>query len=433
MKRRALIVEDNASFRLFLKEALKSDFDISEASTVHLGREALIQTAFDLVMLDIKLPDGSGTDLIEEASKKSPAGKVVVLTAYGDIPLAIDSIRRGASDFFQKPVDYDDLMQRVKRLFPDDRQAEERAARLITGISEKASEIRKKVTAAAFSDVNVCITGKSGTGKEHTARAIHEISSRRSEKFAVIDCSTLPSGLAESELFGAVKGAYSGAEKNRTGKVSSAGSGTLYFDNIDDCDAETQGRIVRFAETKKYYPLGSSSEQRADVKLIFSSKTDLEERVKKGLFREDLYFRINVFPIDLPSIYERREDIECIAEDILEEECRKYKTQRVFSESALRRIKEYDWPGNIREIKNIVSLYSISGDEKVFDRIDPDSSPGGTLKERADSVRKNYEKNEIADALKASKWNKTSAAKMLKISYRNLLDKIKEYGIEESE
>jgi len=431
MKKTALIVEDNASFRLFLKEALKDRFEISEASTINYARKALNDKVFDLVLLDVKLPDGKGTDIIQEASELSPQSKIIVITAFGDIPLAIESVKRGAVDFYQKPIDYDVLMSKLERIFPDNSNIETDAERIIYGTSAKTIEVRKKAIAAACTDVNVCITGDSGAGKEFIARAIHALSSRKSKNFAIMDITSISSNLMESELFGTVKGAYSGADKSRDGRVGAADGGTLFIDNIDDADMETQGKIIRFVETKKYYPVGGTQEKCIDVKLIFASKSELSEMVENGEFRRDLYFRINVFPITAPLLAERREDIFLIAEHFLSEAQEKNRIARKLSESVKKSMIEYSWPGNVRELKNDIERYVITGDESIFTNKNDKVYIGETLKDRVETVKKNYERTEILNALKASGGNKKSASRMLKTSYRNLLEKIKEYQIDD--
>ncbi|MDD3803930.1 MAG: sigma-54 dependent transcriptional regulator [bacterium] len=422
------IVEDNASFKLFLKETLKDLAELTFSDTLYDAMKRIESGSFDLHLLDMKLPDGSGMDVLNELNRKNADEKVIVLTAYGDIPLAIEAIKKGALDFWQKPIDYDVLREKIKNLLVkrDLINLEE----TIAGSSEEIKKLRQEIERVSGTDINIMITGPSGTGKELVAKTIHNNSSRKDKPFVKIDFSTIPPELADSELFGAVRGAYTGASENRDGRIKSADKGTIYFDNIDEADQKTQARLLRFVQEKSFYPLGSGKEIKIDARIISSAKKNIENLISDNSIREDLFFRLNVYLIKLTPINERREDIEEIA--------RKYvpilteKTQRdasIFTDNALKEMKKMDWKGNEREIINFIERSLLSGTIDFDEELKRAS--GESLKSKLKSVKEECERREIASALLEASNNKSEAARILKISYKSLLDKIKEYGIEE--
>ena len=423
-----LILEDNSSFKLFLKESLKDIAELAFADTIFDAKKIIKSNEFDLYLLDMKLPDGKGVEILDELREKSMTGRAVILTAFGDIPMAIDAVRKGALDFWQKPIDYEVLRERVKNLLNENDYRD--IGEIIIGESEYIKKIRDDVKRLSGTDINVMISGPSGTGKELIAKEIHFHSLRSKSKFVHIDFNSIPSELLESELFGAVKGAYTGSYENREGRVKMSDRGTLYFDNIDNSDLKTQAKLIRFVQDKSYYPIGSSKEVKIDARIISSVSSDLKSLIESNTLREDLVFRLNVYVINTCNIRERREDIEPIAKHFIKVFSEQLnKDSAIFTESLIEEMKRFDWKGNEREIINFIERTLIT---QKTDFIEAEREFETTsLKSRVKTIKNDYEKKEIINALKRSGNNKSEASRMLKISYRNLIDKIKEYKIEE--
>lgn len=423
MKKIAL-VEDNPSFRLFLRESLNDKYSIIEMSNIKQLRESSLDDVV-LIIMDNRLPDGNGIDYIDELMRENNVN-IVMLTAYGDIPTAIEAVKKGAMDFWTKPIDYDTLRSKVDSIM--NVMNEQIGDNAIIGCSDFAKELRSTVARISSVDVNILITGESGTGKDYIARLIHSKSLRASAQFVVIDCNILNNELFESELFGNCRGAFSGADRSRKGKIDIAHKGTLYFDSIDSLSMRQQGKLLRFIESGEFFPLGSSKPCNADVRIIASSAIDLEKAVVKGLFRKDLLFRINIYPLKLISLKERMEDIPLFLESIMRAHEEKYGKVIQFSENEMNVLKSYEWPGNIRQMENIIERLYLEKDKSIIADLQGIDDMG--LKEKLRVVTKEKEKSEICIALQKSSGNKAEAARILKISYRNLLEKIKEYDIE---
>ncbi len=334
---------------------------------------------------------------------------------------------KGAIDFLQKPIDYNELINRLLRITGTENTE---SVNDILGDSPLTEMLRKQIKNIAGSDVTVLIHGQSGTGKELAADIIHRMSGRNAGRMIVADFSRIKPEFIESELFGYVKGAYSGADKSQKGKLYEADHGTIFLDNIDEADTRVQGKLLRFIETGTFYPLGSSKQEKVDVRIIVSAKTDLKKMVDDGLFRKDLYFRINVYPLELHPLSERVGDIEPIISRKLEELNRKYsKNMQMPDKKTLKMMKDYRWPGNIRELLNYIERSFAEGKYNLITLEYRNEGIG--LKEKLRGIKANAEKKEIINALNLCNGKKTLAAKMLKISYRSLLDKIREYGIED--
>ena len=427
--KKILIVEDNPSFRLFLKESLNEFASIKEASNLNEGMKCVEAENFDLIILDNKLPDGSGIDYVSDIIKISTEQKIVILTAYADIPLAIKAIKSGAIDFWTKPIDYDELRKRVKRILESSILETELTA-MIVGDSDYIRDLRKTIKHIASTDINVVITGESGTGKDFIAKTIHRLSMRNAMKFTIIDCNAINNTLFESELFGSLKGAYSGADETRKGKLEIADKGTVYFDNIDSLNIQMQGKLIRFIESGEFYSLGASKPKRVDVRIIASACNDLESLCKQGKFRNDLFFRLNVYPVKLLPLRERMNDIHSLIDEIYRLKSSMLNRDFNISRDMYEKMEQYNWPGNIREMGNLIERVIVNQDKMIIDALPIFKDERG-LKEKVKVVTKEMEIDEIKSALIKTAGNKSKAAKILKISYRNLLDKIKEYGINE--
>lgn len=422
------ILEDNASFALFLKETLKDMGELYFEGTIHDAKKRISSESFDLYLLDMKLPDGMSFEILDELRMQNREGRAVILTAFGDIPMAIEAVRKGALDFWQKPIDYEVLRERVKEIISEKDYSG--IEKIIIGDSNAIKGIREDIKRLSGTDINVMVNGPTGAGKELTAKTIHMYSMRKRGNFVHIDFNSIPPDLLESELFGAVKGAYTGSYENRDGRVKSSDKGTLYLDNIDCADMRTQAKLMRFVQDKSYFPIGSNKEVKVDARIISSASEDLKKLIENQRLREDLLYRLNVFVITIPGINERREDIEPIARHYIEKlSADLRKAPDIFTDAVIKAMGGIDWAGNEREIVNFIERSLVTGKAELneINNFDSDIS----LKSKIKNVRQEYEKKEISNAMKICGNNKAETAKLLKISYRNLIEKIKEYKIEE--
>ncbi len=354
---RILLVEDDESLSRILERKLREKgFKVERVSTGAEARELIGTRAYDVVLLDIRLGDMNGLDLIKEFSGSVQA-KFIVITGYGDVRTAVEAMRSGATDFIQKPFSFDILEVSIDRALKEKRLEEEnRALRsillekdqevLLETKSPKFREVLETAEKVARSDVNVLLRGETGTGKEVIARYIHRMSPRREGPFIVVDCSSIPEHLFESELFGHEKGAYTGAVQRKMGLVELADGGTLFLDEIGDVPLHVQPKLLRFVETRSFRRVGGLKEIKVNVRIISATNRNLEEMVAKGDFRSDLLYRLNVVEINVPPLRERKEDIPLLAEFFLS----RYKKK--IRKSTLRDLMSYHWPGNIRELKN---------------------------------------------------------------------------------
>ncbi len=354
-----LIVEDDDSLSRLLESKLRRKGYKVEA--VRSGEEAvqlLTTKSYDVALLDIRLSDMSGLDLLRELSPKIPT-KFIVITGYGDVNTAVEAMKAGASDFIQKPFSFDMLEVSLRRVLKEKRLEEENKA-LKSFLFERDTEITFETKSPAFrnvleivrnaalSDVSVLLRGETGTGKEVMARYIHRLSERRDKPFVVVDCAAIPEHLFESELFGHEKGAYTGASHKKLGLVELADGGTLFLDEIGEIPLPVQAKLLRFVETRRFRRVGGLSEIKVDVRIISATNRDLMEMVKRGEFRSDLLYRINIMEVEIPPLRERREDIPLLAELFLKKYRKKVKPQ------TLSLLKSYSWPGNIRELRNVI-------------------------------------------------------------------------------
>ncbi len=428
MKNNILLVEDNASFRLFVKEALKNLANIFEAANINYAKKIINEKQFDIVLLDINLPDGKGIDIIEYIKEHQEENvNIIILTAYGDIPLAIESIKKGALDFWQKPIEYKEIIDKVSRLL-NNKSEDYRIEEIIIGESENVKQIRKQVLEIARTDVNVLITGPIGSGKELIANAIHKFSGRTGN-FSIIDFSLIKEDLFETELFGNVKGAFSGAFESKIGKIEYGDDGTLFFDNLQELNIQLQGKLLRFVDSKRFYPVGSNKEKHVNVRIITSLQNNITKLLEESVFRKDLFFRLNVYPINILPLKERSDDIVPLAKHFINVFQKEHKKEINLNDDFYNALLYYDWPGNIRELMNVLERIVITENTSIINEFIKNKTSEG-LKEKIKALKIDFEKKEIVNTLKITNGNKTEAAKILKISYKHLLEKIKEYKIE---
>jgi two-component system NtrC family response regulator len=439
-----LIVEDKASLRRSLSDRLSAEGYEVRAVATKTESEPLLASA-DLILTDLRLPDGSGLDILSDAGKLDPAPPIVLMTAYGDIATAVEAMRRGASDFLQKPFEPNHLLVVLDRALDAATLREERRAlaevtseggafELILGDSAAIDDAKRLAAKVAPTDATVLLTGESGTGKELFARAIHAASKRSSEPFVAINCAAIPGELLENELFGSERGAFTGAMRRKIGRIEAARGGTVFLDEVGDLDISLQGKLLRFLQDGAFERLGGRESIHADVRMIAATNRDLSRLIESNRFRDDLYYRLSVFPIELPPLRDRMDDVPVLALSFLEStSARLGRPNLILSPEAIDRLKSYLWPGNVREIENLIERAAIlcDGDEIQPSHLgfrSSDTASGG-LKEAARRAQADVEKQLILDTLEHTSGNKRAAARELGISVPTLYARLKEYGI----
>ena len=436
-----LLVEDINNFRDMLKRHLENAgfnvVDFPDAESV-LKREDL---SFDAGVFDLKLRKIDGIGLLKKLRERGIYFPVIIITAYGDVETAVKAIRSGAYDFIQKPFDPEVLINRLTRMLHEwEGVSEEIGLDSIIGNSSGIKRAKELAGNVAMGDTNVLLIGESGTGKELFARLIHVLSNRRSKPFVVVNSTAIPETLFESELFGIEKGTATGVE-GRIGKLEIANGGTVFFDEIGDMPVEVQSKLLRVIEDRTIYRVGSRKDIKLDIRFIFATNRDLRKEVVKGNFREDLFYRVAVFPIELPPLRERKEDIPLLVEYFIDLYSHRIKKPvKGIEEKAMDLLLEYNWPGNVRELENVIerAIILCKGKKITPEDImiytpekeeDYENLPMN-LKEAGEIALKRAEVSVIKRALKESNGNKKKAAKLLGISYKTLYNKMNQYGID---
>jgi DNA-binding NtrC family response regulator len=451
-----LVVEDKESMAEMLRETLESEgYRVISATDGAEGIKLLKENRVDLVLTDLKLPKKDGMEVLIASKEENQLIPVIVMTAFGSIEIAVDAMKGGAFDFITKPFDTDHLLVLIKRALENQRLhtenillKEEFVSRFgfprIIGKSDKISAVAQMVQKVAPTKSTVLLLGESGTGKELFARAIHNLSTRQEYPFVPINCAAIPRDLLESELFGHEKGSYTGADTKKLGKFELADKGTIFLDEVGDMDLAIQSKLLRAIEEGEIERIGASKTIRVDVRIVAASNKNLEKAAEEKKFREDLYYRLNVFPINIPPLRERKEDVPLLVEYFLKKYCLEIKTsEKSVSKEALNLLMNYHWKGNVRELENTIERAVILCDGSV---ITPEhfalskqsvlasarsSQPvNRTLESVAKEALRIAESQRIADALRETKGNKSKAAEILQVSYKTLLTKIKDYGVE---
>ena len=444
MKEKILIVEDEKTLREILTEFFEEKgFEVEGCETL---KDALNAKNADVIILDVRLPDGNGIEAVPEIKRRFDPAEVIIITAYErEAKTAVKALKLGAFDYITKPFKLEDLLIFVNKALEKTRlkknyeELKKRTKEIqlgdIIGISESMQEIFEKMKRVAKTNITVLITGESGTGKELVAQTIHRLS-ERSGKFVAVNCAAIPKELLESELFGYEKGAFTGATASKKGLIEEAHKGTLFLDEIGDMPLELQGKLLRFLEDHKVRRIGARQEKEVDVRIICATNKNLPELVEKGEFRKDLYFRISGFSIDIPPLKKRKEDIPILISHILKEIEKETKTRYQISSGALKALLIYDYPGNVRELKNILKQASLMSDGIIMYEHLPDYIKRAAPVIKETSFDKNleelvadYEKELILQALEKAKGVKKKAAEILGISFRSLRYKLEKYGI----
>lgn len=450
-----LIVEDKESMAEMLKETIEAaGYRPVIARDGSEGIRKLKDDKIDLILTDFKLPRKSGMEVLASAKEENPMIPVIVMTAYGSVDLAVQAIKEGAFDFITKPFDTDHLLHLIKkaienqRLVTENTLLKEEFSSLIgmpqiIGKGERISEVARKIRKVAPAKTTVLLLGESGTGKELFARAIHCLSPRKDYPFVPINCAAIPRELLESELFGYERGSFTGAEMRKLGKFELADRGTVFLDEIGEMDPSLQAKIMRVLQEGEIERLGGLKPIKVDVRVIAATNKDIEKAVAEERFREDLYYRLKVFPLRIPPLRERKEDIPLLADFFVKKYCAEMKTPaKSVSAEALEAMMKYPWKGNVRELENEIERAVIlcEGNEITAghvslspaskERCMPDVPMTGTLEEATKKAVRLAETERIRRALSETKGNKSRAAEILSVSYKTMLTKIKEYGIE---
>jgi DNA-binding NtrC family response regulator len=459
---RILVVDDEIGIcRSCVKILAKEGYRVDYALNGYDALKWLDREPADLIITDLKMSSMGGMEVLRRVKESLPESPVIVITGYATVSSAVEVMRMGAFDYLPKPFTPEELRSGVRRALAErelriDRKSSEKGIMSIgavthqlVGDSPKIRAVIGMIGKVAPTDSTVLIWGESGTGKELIARAIHANSRRKDKVFFAVDCGTLSGNLLESELFGYMKGAFTGAFRNKDGIFKMADQGTVFLDEISNISLEVQSRLLRFIETREYLPLGATAKQKVDVRLIFATNRDLMEMVKQGSFREDFYYRIFVYPIFTPPLRERRGDVLAISDHFLRQFCTKTgKAVRSFSKEGLARLTSYDWPGNVRQLKNVIERAVIlcDGEEitlkdlPVLDEVGPlapyipenNEELKKIKKEMRETAVKEVEKNFVLQALMKNDWNVTRAAKKVGLQRPNFQNLMKKYGISAS-
>ncbi len=454
MKRKAiLIVDDNPSMRLALSESLDScGYTVETSDSGVDALDKFQKDKFGVVITDMRMPKLGGIEVLREIKKKSPATPVIVITGYGTVNTAVEAMKEGASDFIMKPFSVDHLESIVEKVMAesDGRGKEEShhdskrfssSGKMIVTRDEKMLAFLELLKGISKSKASILIQGESGTGKELIASYIHRNSTRANMPFVAVNCAAIPHNLLESEMFGYEKGAFTGASRMKPGKFEMANGGTLMLDEISEMDIWLQAKLLRVIQESEVDRLGGTGPVPVDVRIISTTNVDLKKCVEEKTFRDDLYYRLNVIPIKVPPLRERRGDVSFLCENFLEKYSKLYGTARpALSKEAAGVLERYEWPGNVRELENVIErAVLLSGGETIFpDNLCLEGEKNSQLPDELsravateDRTLREMEKTLIFKTLEKAKGNKTRASETLGISVRTIRNKLNEYKRDE--
>jgi len=449
-KTRILVVDDEESHRIMLRAVLRDEgYEVAEAADGSEAVRAVEGESFDLVLLDVRMKTMDGIEALNEIRKISPLIPVLIMTAYASVKTAVEALKAGAFDYLTKPLDIEELKiliekalelyhLREENLTLKERLGDRFDFSKIIGKSRKMRDLFDTLSLVAPTDATILILGESGTGKELVANAIHHNSLRKIQPFIKVSCSALPETLLESELFGHEKGSFTGAIARREGRFQLAHRGSIFLDEVGEMSPTTQMKLLRVLQEKEFEPLGSAQTLKVDVRVIAAANKDLSREVKEGRFREDLFYRLNVVPVSLPPLRERKEDIPALAHHFFEfYRDKNQKGLRDISNKAMDLLTRYDWPGNIRELENCLERAVIMARGEVIAPADlPPAIQALSGREEGQGLAfpsgislDEVEKALILKTLEETGGNRSRAAEILRINRRTLLNKLKEYGM----
>ena len=451
MKQKILVIDDDASLRRVLEYNLQEEgYEVQAASSGEEGLYLFGQSPPNLVITDMKMSGMDGLMVLKSIKERSPDTLVIIITAFGTVDVAVEAMKAGAYDYITKPFNRDALKLTVKKALQFNGMAEENKRlkselsdkadfRTIVGSSKEMEKVFDVIRKVADTEAAILITGESGTGKELVARSIHANSSRREAPFIAINCAAIPRDLLESELFGHVKGAFTGAVKDKTGKFQLAEGGTLFLDEVGELPLELQPKLLRALQEKEVEPVGGTTVQKLDVRVVSATNLNVDKAIADGTFREDLYYRLSVIPIHLPPLRERRKDIPLLIRYF----CGKHGSEKItFDKDALDTLVMYPWPGNVRELQNSVERLLIMRNGDTITRDDlPDKIRGNRTLNRSAVINlpdegyslEQLEREVVVAALERNAWNQTAAARFLRIPRHTLIYRMEKYEINHPE
>jgi two-component system response regulator AtoC len=456
---RILIVDDEDYMREVVRQALEcADFEVDEAADGKAALAMLRQYPYNVIVTDIRLPGITGDKILEEALSLFPETIVILMTGFGNIQSAVEAMRKGAYDYLPKPFQLDELVVRVEKGLEEQKlKSENRMLRgelqskyhfsNLVGNSAAMQNIYRVIGAVSSKNSTVLIEGETGTGKELIARAIHYNGPRKDQPLVCVNCGAIPSNLLEDELFGHVKGAFTGAHQHRIGRFEQANHGTLFLDEISSMPMDLQVKLLRVLQEREFQRVGSATTTKVDVRIIAATNTDLHETVERGDFREDLYYRLNVIPIHVPALKHRRDDIPLLVQHFLKKYCTDQQLQlKRVSNEAMKYLMAHDWPGNVRQIANAIEMaVTLSGDRDILDFEDfPVVSKPSTAMASFQAIEipddgihfntmiSDLEKQLILQSLQVAGGNKKRAASLLHLKRTTFVEKLRRMGVESS-
>ncbi len=466
-KTKVLVIDDDPKVTWILSEGLASSFEFVSARDGIEGIQLVSTEKPDLILLDIKMPGMSGLEVLEKLNKMENRPEVIMISGHGDTKYVVESVKLGAAEFIDKPFDVKEVeihinsvLERIRlknevHELKKELQSKSSYAGFI-GDSEAMMKVKGIIEQVADSELTVLIRGESGTGKEIVARSLHQLSSRREHPFVKVNCAAIPRDLLEAELFGYEKGAFTGAHKQKQGRFELANKGTIFLDEIGDMPLELQSKLLQVLEQQEFVRVGGIQNIHVDVRIICATNRNLEQAILEHGFRDDLFYRLNEITLPLPPLRSRREDIPLLVDHFLDKYNRLYRREHgQLSSDILQQLVSYSWPGNVRQLENMIKQVVVRGDETIIADLiasgsiqsfspaatfrtvtqaaeeQPSGSPVDTfaLKDRVGKTVADEEKRLIAEVLHKTNWNRRKAADLLKISYRSLLYKIKDYTL----
>ena len=446
MMRSILIVEDDITFGMMLKTWLgKKGFEVSSVSTIARARKHIESQTVDLILSDLRLPDHKGIDLLKWMNEQGKAIPLIIMTGYADIQSAVLAMKLGARDYIAKPVNPEELLKKISEALQDSpsqvsssqatsKATDEGQHSYLEGESDAAKQLYNYVGLVAPTNMSVLINGSSGTGKEYVAHRIHQLSKRNNKPFIAVDCGSIPKELAASEFFGHVKGSFTGALTDKTGAFVAANGGTIFLDEIGNLSYEVQIQLLRALQERKIRPVGSTQEISVDIRLISATNENLEQAIEKGTFREDLYHRINEFTLRMPDLKERKEDILLFANFFLDQANKELDKHLIgFDPKASQALQSYHWPGNLRQMRNIVKRATLlaQGCFITLAELGTELLEASSFNTTNMALRnEETEKEHILEALRQTGNNKSKAAQLLDIDRKTLYNKLKLYNID---
>jgi DNA-binding NtrC family response regulator len=446
LKAKILIIDDDTSLRRVLEYNLQEEgYEVQAASSGEEGLYLFGQSQPNLVITDMKMSGMDGLMVLKSIKERSPETLVIIITAFGTVDVAVEAMKAGAYDYITKPFNRDELKFTVRKALQFSGLTEENKRlkselsdkadfRTIVGSSKEMEKVFDVIRKVADTEAAILITGESGTGKELIARSIHANSSRRDAPFVAINCAAIPRDLLESELFGHVKGAFTGAVKDKIGKFQVAEGGTLFLDEVGELPLELQPKLLRALQEKEVEPVGGTKVQKLDVRVVSATNLNVDKALADGAFREDLYYRLSVIPIHLPPLRERRNDIPLLIRYF----CGKHGSEKIsFDKDALHTMVMYPWPGNVRELENTVERLIIMrnsdviGIDELPEKLLGNGASGSAIIKLPDDgyPLEQLEREVVVMALERNGWNQTAAARFLRIPRHTLIYRLEKYGI----